>query len=572
MAFQQALSGLNVAGKAIDVTSHNIANASTVGFKAGSAHFADVYAASLNGAGASQIGIGVNLAAVQQQFTQGNITATNNPLDISINGSGFFRMDTNGAVTFTRSGQFHLDRSGYIINDQNMRLTGYPAQAGIVVPSTPQPLQISASDLAPVATGTNVASTFRGVKANLQLDSRAKEPEIAWSPAYSPTAANIEANVIAYGGPDATTAGTAAALGRSAYEAALAANQTIAQAAAAAATAVATAGGDAAAVQAAELAGLARIPIGVDVERTVLLNTGTQAQAIAARLAYDQAIAAQQTQAQAAEAAATAVRTAGGNSVAISAARTAGMVGANYSPDPQSYSYSTALSIFDTLGNAHTLTMFFEKTNASGEWNVHFTLDGTSNNYITVSPANTLTFNTLGQIASGNPMSLQIDLNSVMGALGTTNGADPVMSFDLDFTGTTQFGSSFGTNRLEQDGYTAGNLIGLSVGNDGVILGRYSNGQTFAQGQVVLANFTNPNGLQSLGNNQWNETSASGPALVGAPNTSSLGVLSSSTVEESNVDLTSELVSLITNQRNYQANAQSIKTQDQVLQTLVNLR
>ena len=99
MAFQQALSGLNTSSKAIDATSHNIANSSTVGYKASSAHFADVYAASLNGSGASQIGIGANLAAVQQQFTQGNITATNNPLDISINGAGFFRMDQNGATT-----------------------------------------------------------------------------------------------------------------------------------------------------------------------------------------------------------------------------------------------------------------------------------------------------------------------------------------------------------------------------------------------------------------------------------------------------------------------------------------
>lgn len=502
MAFQQALSGLNVAGKAIDVTSHNIANASTVGFKAGSAHFADVYAASLNGAGASQIGIGVNLAAVQQQFTQGNITATNNPLDISINGSGFFRMDTNGAVTFTRSGQFHLDRSGYIVNDQNMRLTGYPAQAGIVVPTTPQPLQISASDLAPVATGTNVASTFRGVKANLQLDSRATTPDITFGNVPQPTGATVASNVTLNGG---------------------------------------SAGAAAAALAAYDLA---------------LSNGATRA--VASQDAYDAVIAVDGNPA---------------GVLAATAARTAGMAGANFSPDPQSYNYSTALSIFDTLGNAHTLTMFFEKANASGAWNVHFTLDGTSNNFITVNPPNTpLTFNTLGQIASGNPMSLQIDLNNVMGALGQINGADPVISFDVDFTGTTQFGSSFGTNRLEQDGYTAGNLIGLSVGKDGVIQGRYSNGQTFAQGQVVLANFTNPNGLQSLGNNQWNETSDSGPALVGAPNTSSLGVLSSSTVEESNVDLTSELVSLITNQRNYQANAQSIKTQDQVLQTLVNLR
>lgn len=439
MAFQQALSGLNTAGKAIDVTSHNIANSSTVGFKGASAHFSDVYAASLNGSGASQVGIGVNLAAVQQQFTQGNITSTNNPLDISINGAGFFRMDQNGAATYTRNGQFHLDKNGYIVNDQAMQLTGFAAQNGIIVPSTPAPLQISASALEPRATGLNTSSSFNGVKANLNLDSRVSTPVSGWANG---------------GAPGSTT---------------------------------------------------------------------------------------------------------------------------TFTPDPQTYNYSTALSVYDTLGNDHTMTFYFRKTATSGEWNVYANVDGTTNTNVTPpgvagGPIGTLTFGTDGQILSGNPMNVTIGMTSVMTSLGEANGAAATQSFPIDFTGTTQFGSAFGTNRLEQDGYAAGNLVGLSVGDDGVIQGRYSNGQTFAQGQIVLANFTNPNGLQSLGNNQWSETSTSGPALIGAPNTSSLGVLSSSTVEESNVDLTAELVNLITNQRNYQANAQSIKTQDQVLQTLVNLR
>ncbi|PKO33456.1 MAG: flagellar hook protein FlgE [Betaproteobacteria bacterium HGW-Betaproteobacteria-7] len=438
MAFQQALSGLNTAAKAIDSTSHNIANSSTVGYKASVAHFSDVYAASLSGAGASQIGIGVNLSAIQQQFTQGNITSTNNPLDISINGAGFFRMDQGGATTFTRSGQFHLDKNGFIINDQGMRLTGYIAQAGIITPTTPAPIQISASDLAPVATGLNSSSAFNGVKANLNLDSRETVPPSAW---------------VDGGAPGSTTA---------------------------------------------------------------------------------------------------------------------------FTPDPQTYNYSTALSIYDSLGNAHTMTYYFRKTANAGEWQVFANVDGTTNQNITPGggPIGTLTFGTNGQITAGNPMTVAVNILGTMQSQGQPagNGAQASQTFPVDFTGTTQFGSGFGTNRLEQDGYAAGNLIGLSVGSDGIIQGRYSNGQTFAQGQVVLANFTNPNGLQSLGNNQWAETSDSGPALVGAPNTSSLGVLSSSTVEESNVDLTAELVNLITQQRNYQANAQSIKTQDQVLQTLVNLR
>ncbi|WP_434517241.1 flagellar hook protein FlgE (plasmid) [Dechloromonas sp. ARDL1] len=438
MAFQQALSGLNSATKAIDSTSNNIANANTVGFKASTTNFGDVYAASLNGSGASQVGIGVNIASIQQQFTQGNITSTNNPLDISINGTGFFRMDQDGATTYARNGQFHLDKNGFVVNDQAMRLTGYRAQAGIIVPSSPQPLQISASDLAPQATGLNASSVFNGVKANLNLDSRQTVPALPWV--------------------DGGIAGGLAA----------------------------------------------------------------------------------------------------------------------FTPDPQTYNYSTALSIYDTLGNAQTMTYYFRKTANAGEWDVYANVDGTTNQNITPGggPIGTLTFGPTGTITAGSPMNVSVNMLGVMQSLGqpTGNGALAVQSFPVDFAGTTQFGSAFGTNRLEQDGYAAGNLVGLSVGSDGIIQGRYSNGQTFAQGQIVLANFTNPNGLQALGNNQWSETSVSGPALVGAPNTSNLGVLSSSTVEESNVDLTAELVKLITQQRSYQANAQSIKTQDQLLQTLVNLR
>lgn len=513
MAFQQALSGLNSASKAIDTTSHNIANSSTVGYKSSVAHFGDVYAASLNGAGASQIGIGVNLAAVQQQFTQGNITSTNNPLDISINGAGFFRMDQNGATTFSRNGQFHLDKNGFVINDQGMKLTGYAAQSGIVVPSTPTPLQISASDLAPIATGSSTTNGFTGVKANINFDSRQTVPTVAWNAA-------TPASII-----------TAVTNGLSTFTPAIA-PQAITDAAAAAAAAF-SAGKTAAAAA---------------------------ADALAAAAAVDPAI--------------TAGSPAG---MAITNVAT-GAAASIPSIDPQSYNYSTALSVYDTLGNPHTLTMYFEKvdpptTPNTGEWRTHYTVDGTAEAYVTGSGGN-LVFNNSGKLISpaNGAMDLSINLGSVMGALGSSNSAMTPLAFKVDFTGSTQFGSAFGTNRLEQDGYAAGHLVGLSVGTDGIIQGRYSNGQTFAQGQVVLANFTNPNGLQALGNNQWAESSVSGVPIVGAPNTSNLGVLSSSTIEESNVDLTAELVNLITQQRNYQANAQSIKTQDQIMQTLVNLR
>ena len=142
----------------------------------------------------------------------------------------------------------------------------------------------------------------------------------------------------------------------------------------------------------------------------------------------------------------------------------------------------------------------------------------------------------------------------------------------MDFTGSSQYGSAFGANRLEQDGYTSGRLTGVAVTSDGVIKGNYSNGQSRDLGQVALANFTNPNGLASLGGNQWVETSLSGQAMIGAPGTSSLGVLQSAAVEDLNFDLLQGVVNMSTQQRNYQANAQAIKTQDAIMQTMVNLR
>jgi flagellar hook protein FlgE len=147
-----------------------------------------------------------------------------------------------------------------------------------------------------------------------------------------------------------------------------------------------------------------------------------------------------------------------------------------------------------------------------------------------------------------------------------------LLGVNLDFRGSTQYGTATSEKSSSQNGYTAGHLQRFSAGPDGVILGQYSNGQSKPLGQIVLANFGNPNGLEPLGNNAWAESSTSGIPMVGTPDTGSLGVLQSSAVENSNVDLTAELVNMITAQRVYQANAQTIKTQDSVLQTLVNLR
>ena len=154
MSFQQALSGLSSSDATLAAIGNNIANTSTVGFKGASAQFADAFAASMQGGGTASVGIGAQLAAIRQQFTQGNLTTTNNPLDIAINGGGMFRLDNNGAISYTRNGQFLLNKEGFVINNQGLKLTGYAADpvTGTIVPGNIVALQVNNNAIPPVAT------------------------------------------------------------------------------------------------------------------------------------------------------------------------------------------------------------------------------------------------------------------------------------------------------------------------------------------------------------------------------------------------------------------------------------
>ena len=153
MGFQQGLSGLNASSKNLDVIGNNIANANTYGAKVARAEFADVYANAVSGT-SNTIGIGTTLATVAQQFTQGNVTTTDNPLDVAINGSGFFQVSNpSGSIAYSRNGQFKVDNTGFIVNDQGQRLMGYPANAaGIVIPGTATALQMPTAGLTPAVT------------------------------------------------------------------------------------------------------------------------------------------------------------------------------------------------------------------------------------------------------------------------------------------------------------------------------------------------------------------------------------------------------------------------------------
>ena len=241
--------------------------------------------------------------------------------------------------------------------------------------------------------------------------------------------------------------------------------------------------------------------------------------------------------------------------------------------DPDSYNFSTSLAIFDSQGTAHTLTTYFAKT-GSNTWGLAMSVDGTDPAHVTLSSP-TLSFTSGGALdlaASPQPMSVSVDLAAVAAELGVTTGSTSPLVFNLAMTESSQFGSPFATNSLSQDGFASGRLSGVDIDETGVLFGRYTNGQARALGQVALANFSNPQGLSNIGDTVWSETFSSGAALIGAANSGSLGALRAGSIEESNVELTEELVSMITAQRNFQANAQVISTADSLTQTIINLR
>lgn len=232
---------------------------------------------------------------------------------------------------------------------------------------------------------------------------------------------------------------------------------------------------------------------------------------------------------------------------------------------PPGTTYGTTLNAFDSQGVTVPVKLFFTKNATANTWDVW---DNDPNP--TAVPAATnlgqLVFDTTGILTSPAPATLPMTLTP------SNAGAATPMTVSLDVSGATQYGTSFAISDLTQDGYTAGTLTGISISEQGIITTRYSNGQTQSNGQLALADFRNVQGLKPIGQNNWTETSSSGQPLHGHPAQGNFGSINSGSLEASNIDLTAELVAMMTAQRDYQANAQTIKTQDTVMQTLVNLR
>ena len=230
--------------------------------------------------------------------------------------------------------------------------------------------------------------------------------------------------------------------------------------------------------------------------------------------------------------------------------------------DADTFNYSTTITTYDSLGNQRNVQLFYVKT-ADNQWDVHY-LDSSDPN-ATLQTLGKMEFDSSGKLISDPEMT--INLNGLNGSADNT--------FTLSLASSTQqnMGKELGSVKTPiVDGYAAGDLVGYSINDDGTIYGIYSNQQTMLLGQIAMADFANVNGLESAGNNNWRSTLNSGAEVLGSANSGTFGSLASGAVESSNVDMSQELVNMIVAQRNYQSNSQTIKTQDQILNTLVNLR
>jgi len=227
--------------------------------------------------------------------------------------------------------------------------------------------------------------------------------------------------------------------------------------------------------------------------------------------------------------------------------------------NPATYNNTTSTAVYDSLGNQHTATFYYIATATPNQWDVAMTVDGAQ-----VGAAQPLDFSPSGAITTPATSTFTFPADPIA-------GANP-LALTVNMSGSTQYGSQFGVNSITQDGYSTGLLTTISVDGTGIVSAKYTNGRSLELGQLAMSNFANPQGLAPLGNNNWGETFSSGGVIHGTAKSANFGTIESGALESSNVDVTKELVNMITAQRAFQANAQMITTDDQITQTILQIR
>lgn len=654
MPFNTALSGIRAANDDLRLTGNNIANASTTGFKKSRAEFGDVYSTSVLGSGLDQIGSGVQVQSVSQQFTQGTINFTENVLDLAISGGGFFVMSNGGETSYTRAGTFGLDREGFITSNTQARLQGFPADANGNITSVATDIQIQINNVQP--------RTTTSVESELNLDSR--EPVLQTTGTQFISAGNVASNSTnGYGiqnytvtGPTGATATITTAANDNSLTTATSLNALAGVSATATSSAtistwtadlqvtingagiVNTTMSQATADEINALPGLSATYDGITETIALSSTIGDLTFGVAGGTADGDTLVVTGggggTQTLELDSGADGVG--GGNldsdtetivvggvvtlqidqdytftdtsAATIFSSPSTSFVNNSFDPgDPDTYNHATSVTIYDSLGNPHIMQQFFIKqaydstaplttTNQPNAWVMAVQIDGQNVGDPVITAPTTPTLATYNLVFNQNggldsALSDDILISNWTPIVSNNNGSVPLgpitvasgaslplptpatsSNFQILMTDTTQVGSNFEVRSVDQNGLTSGRLAGLNIDDNGFIFARFTNGENRVLAQVALADFGNPQGLQNLGDTSWAETSESGVPVVGGPGTSSLGLVQSGALEDSNVDLSEQLVNLIIAQRNFQASAKTIETADQTTQTIINLR
>ena len=555
MSFSTALSGLNAATADLNVKSNNIANVNTTGFKQSRAEFGDVFAVSAFGTTSkTATGNGVVLQNVAQQFNQGNLEFTDNSLDLAISGEGFFALAPelgSGEVIYTRAGEFNVNKDGYIVSNEGWFLRTFPVDAAGNIAATSMtatgPIQLPPSVGAPEpTTQLTVATNLPSNADPISTNAVALVPG-TYTSATPVTVTNYATDTVSF-----DVAGTPILLNA-----------------------------DYGSINGVLTAINGQLPAGysatLDGSNNLIFTGPTAAAPVVNNFDGD------------VDGNTTAVADfVSGAGSAGSAAVAAQIVPINPT-DPDSYSFSTSATIFDSLGNEHVLTTYYQKIAATAEdggtpvgdnqWQSAVYVDGgdvvggTAGTPFPLATDIRVSFTPSGRLDTVDPSPLEIafDANGAGGLFEWTSGADSQV-INLSLAGSTQNSGPFNVGALTVNGFPTGRLTGVDVSDDGLIRATYSNGQAVPIGKIALGNFANPQALNKIGNTAWRETTDSGPVIAGEASTGSFGQVQAGALETSNVDLTKELVGLITAQRNFQANSKAIETNNAITQTIINLR
>jgi len=443
MPFRTALSGLNAASSELRVIGNNVANASTTGFKKSRAEFADIFATANLGAAANAIGSGVKLSDVAQQFSQGNIAFTDNNLDLAISGQGFFRLSDNGVSVYSRAGQFGVDRNGYIVNGQDQRLTGFIADGSGNITGALGDIHLDSSDIAP--------KTTTKVDYGLNFDASASIPAApVTSSAF--TLGSGGANPVLDSGDSPVSVGPMTLV------------DTYGQQVTGAQLQFTNTGGNNWDVTITGAGGSVS---------TASMTVGTTS---AIQLSWDPDGSAGSQSPADITVDVSAVSQVSGGGTDMTASANGSVQGGFDVADASTYNNSTSLTVYDSLGADHLATVYYRKTGIPNQWETYFYADGNRINGAQANGSDLLQFAPDGNLSSINGVSAPPSSFTTQAFNPGGGAAD--MTLTMDYSNVSQYGGGFNVNSLKQDGFATGRLSGIDIADTGVILARFTNGQS----------------------------------------------------------------------------------------------